>query len=218
MPARPSMLRWLLATAVTVAGIVLLTRTSTELDEIQSLPPGLYILERSAEPAMYIWLESVDHYYAETSDGTEFVNHTLLEGGVLTSWTSGNIIDPSRLDLDGRAATSRELDALGFGTVPTAVDVSSDPLSVPDGVLIPPGLLSDEFELDGLTMFRESERILFTENGVPVSATFTTTNGDVVTTTVSFSPGVEIGVVELGCTARSPEALAIQVGYPTTQC
>lgn len=208
----------MLVAAVTIAGIVVLTRTSTELDDIRTLPPGLYVIERTAQPSVYIWLESFDRYYVETSDGAEFVNHTFVDRGVMTSWTSGNIIDPSRLDLDGRAATSLELDSLGFGTVPTAVDVSNHPLEVPDGVLVPPGLLSDEFERDGLTMVSDNERIVFTEDGVPVSATWTAPNGEVVTTTVSFSPRVEVGVVELGCTARSPEALVIHVEYPTTEC
>jgi hypothetical protein len=215
--ARPALVAAVVAAVVIVVGAVLITRPSPGLGDIETLPPGLYTVERTGEAPIYVWWESFDRYYSESGDGTEFINHTLREGSLMTSWQSGNIVDPSLLDLDGRAATEQELADLGFGTVPRTADVGGDPV-IPNGALTPPGLLSDEFEVDGLAMTREGERISFTDAGVPMSASWVAPNGEVVTTAVSFSPDVEVGVIEPGCAARSAEALAIQAQYPYAGC
>ena len=197
-------------------GIVVLTRDTRGLRGVDTLPVGMDTVEQTGSLPTFIWWESFDRYYIESFDESGFAMHQLNSGSEVTLWQSGNVFDTSWLDPLLADPTDEQLAAIGFATVP--VSVSVDERSLPHGALIPPGLLASDYRLDGTVMSRPDEILVFTDDGIPLSGVFYAPDGRVITTRISFEPGVTAGDVVPGCTALSPIAQDIIARYPPIGC
>ncbi|MEZ5378333.1 MAG: hypothetical protein R2733_17650 [Acidimicrobiales bacterium] len=200
-----------------VIGMIVLTRDPTGLRDIKTLPVGLYTVERSGEPPIFVWWESFDSHYVEFSDESGSTHHQLTRDSKVISWELGNVIDLSKSDSPLDNPTDEQLAAIGYGTAPRTVD-TADQRAVPDGALTPPGLLASDYTLNGTTMTRGDEELVFSGDGIPLSAVLRTAEGRVATTTISFEPGVTAGDVVPGCTALSTIAKSVVAQYPPAGC